>query len=68
MSLEDAFKLQEALALVIKRVTTVTTEVALRGAKVTKYQAGETVCHLTYKHDGRDYPSTLTIAVTVGGQ
>ena len=66
MSLEEAFKLQAELAVVIKRVATVTTDVALRGAKVTRYLAGETVGPLTYKHDGRDYPSSLTIAVKVG--
>jgi hypothetical protein len=68
LSLEDAFALQAALTKAIQRVTTVTTEVALRGAKVTHHMAGETVGPLTYEHNGRHYPSSLTIAVKVGEQ
>jgi hypothetical protein len=66
LSLEDAFALQAALTKAIQRVTTTTTEVAIRGAKVTHYIAGEAVGPLTYQHDGRDMPSSLTIAVSVG--
>lgn len=68
LSLEDAFALQAALNKAIQRVTTVTTEVALRGAKVTHHQAGESVGSLTYQHNGRDCPSSLTICVQVGEQ
>jgi hypothetical protein len=66
LSLDDAFALQAALTKAIQRVTTVTTEVALRGAKVKHYQAGETAGPLTYEHNGRDYPSSLTVVVSVG--
>jgi len=66
MSLEDAFALQAALNKAIQRVTSVTTEVALRGAMVTHHQAGERVGPLTYQLNGRDYPSSLAICVSVG--
>jgi len=66
LSLEDAFALQAALAKAIQRVTTVTTEVALRGAKVTHYLAGESAGPLTYELNGKHYPSSLTVAVRVG--
>jgi hypothetical protein len=66
MDLEDAFALQAALTEAIRRITKVTTDCALRGAKVTRYGAGETVGPLTYEHNGRPYPSSLTVFVTVG--
>jgi hypothetical protein len=68
LSLEDAFTLQAALTEAIRRVTNVTTDVALRGGKVTHYVAGESVGPLTYESAGRYFPSSLTIAVVVGQQ
>lgn len=66
LSLDDAFVLQMALTEAIRRVTKVTTDCALRGAPVRHYVAGESAGPLTYQHDGRDYPSSLTVCVSVG--
>lgn len=67
LDLEDAFALQAALTEAIRQATKVTTDCALRGAKVTHYQTGQMVGPLTYEVDGhRPRPSALSIAVQVG--
>ena len=66
LSLEDAFALQAALTEAIRRITKVTTECSLRGALVKRHLVGESVGPLTYQHNGRDYPSSLTVTVSVG--
>lgn len=68
LTLEDAFALQAALQKAIQRVTSVTTEVALRGAKVKHYGAAESAGPLTYEQDGKHYPSSLYVAIEVGNR
>jgi hypothetical protein len=66
LDLADAFALQTALTEAIRRMTTLTTEAALRGGLVKCHGVGESGGVMTYTENGRDFPSSLTLHLHVG--
>ena len=66
LSLEEAFELQAALTKAIGDMTKLTTQAAVEGRQIKQWTTHASVGGLTYTHEGRHYPSSLTVVVEVG--